>query len=232
MLEETAAARPGVLSSSVPGGLFTRRRPRRTATADDTDDLAGAPLSKGAPGSNLGKPPTYPLWKLWKNRTDVLFERKKRNNQAEGRKQTSGENFFPCGFSGSQARRRKQFSCDQYRKGSDKMKEIHAYKKVNPGHHMVVLSDMELLEVRKASRNFHAHLPENNTNRAILSCSVSSEEAGVFRVLAARSGRTLSAWLRSAAVYWAYRENLTNALPIGEEKIEKLAGELLEFVIN
>lgn len=112
------------------------------------------------------------------------------------------------------------------------MKEIHAYKKVNPGSHLIIVKDKELEAIRKKSKEYHAHLPENNTNRAILSCSVSSEEAGVLRIVAARSGKTLSAWLREAGIFKAFRDELTPAPTLSESRIECMAGDVLEVFLG
>ena len=112
------------------------------------------------------------------------------------------------------------------------MKEIHSYKKVHPNHHLIIVRDDELQAIRKKSKEFHAHLPENNTNRVILSLSVSSEEAGMIRIVAARAGKKVSQWLRGAAIFRAYRDELTPAPSLSDDNLEEKAGDLLAFFIN
>ena len=112
------------------------------------------------------------------------------------------------------------------------MKEISSYKKVHPKLHLVILKDEELQAVRKASKLYHAHSPENNTNRVILSLSVSSEEAGILRIVAGRAGRTMSAWLREAAIQKAYTEELTDCIPENRTSAEVKAGELLSAFLG
>lgn len=112
------------------------------------------------------------------------------------------------------------------------MKEIHSYKKVHPNHHLIVVRDDELQAVRTKSKQFFAHLPENNTNRVILSMSVSAEEAGALRIVAARAGKRMSQWLRAAAIYKAFRDELTPAPPLDDDILEAHAGELLEYFLN
>lgn len=112
------------------------------------------------------------------------------------------------------------------------MKEISSYKKIHPKLHLVILQDGELEEVRKAARNFHAHLPENNTNRAILSLSVSTEEAAVLRIVSARAGKRLSAWLRAAAIDKAYLDELAEYKPADGITTEQRAGDLLAAFIG
>lgn len=112
------------------------------------------------------------------------------------------------------------------------MKEISAYKKVHPRLHLVILKEEELQEVRRISKEYHAHLPENNTNRVILSLSVSSEEAGVLRCVAARAGKTLSSWLRAAAIDKAYFEELAEFKPGEGVSTEQRAGDLLAYFLG
>lgn len=112
------------------------------------------------------------------------------------------------------------------------MKEISSYKRVHPHLHLVILKEEELEEIRRISKEYHAHLPENNTNRAILSCSVSSEEAGVLRIVAARQGRTLSNWLRAAAIDKAYFDELAEFKPADGVSTEQRAGEILAYFLG
>lgn len=112
------------------------------------------------------------------------------------------------------------------------MKEICSYKKIHPKLHLVILKDEELQAVRKASKLYHAHLPENNTNRAILSLSVSSEEAGILRIVAGRAGSTMSAWLREAAIQKAFSDEMTVNRPPDKTEIELKAGELLSAFLG
>ena len=112
------------------------------------------------------------------------------------------------------------------------MKEISSYKKVHPRLHLVLLKDEELAAVRKASKEYHAHLPENNTNRVILSCSVSGEEAGALRISSARAGKTLSAWLREAAIDKAYFQELAEFKPGDGITSEQRAGDLLAYFLS
>lgn len=112
------------------------------------------------------------------------------------------------------------------------MKEISSYKKIHPKLHLVILKDEELQAVRKASKLYHAHLPENNTNRAILSLSVSSEEAGILRIVAGRAGKTMSAWLRESAIEKAFADELTDRIPPDRTAIEIKAGELLSAFLG
>lgn len=106
------------------------------------------------------------------------------------------------------------------------MKEISSYKKVHPHLHLILVKDGELAAIRKKSKEYHAHLPENNTNRAIISSNCSTDEARVLRFVAARKRMTLSAWLREAAIEKAFREECAEDLPENPE-IEALAAELL-----
>lgn len=112
------------------------------------------------------------------------------------------------------------------------MKEISSYKKVHPRLHLVILKDEELEAVRKASKLYHAHLPENNTNRVILSCSVSNEEAGALRLSSARAGKTLSSWLREAAIDKAYFQELAEYKPGDGLTSEQRAGDLLAYFLD
>lgn len=112
------------------------------------------------------------------------------------------------------------------------MKEISSYKKVHPRLHLVILKDEELKEVRRISKEYHAHLPENNTNRVILSLSVSSEEAGALRCVAARQGKTLSSWLRAAAIDKAYFDELAEFKPADGISTEQRAGDLLAYFLG
>lgn len=112
------------------------------------------------------------------------------------------------------------------------MKEISSYKKVHPHLHLIILKDDELKEVRRISKEYHAHLPENNTNRVILSCSVSSEEAGALRISSARAGKTLSAWLREAAIDKAYFQELAEFQPGDGITSEQRAGEILAYFLG
>lgn len=112
------------------------------------------------------------------------------------------------------------------------MKEISSYKKIHPRLHLVILKDEELKEVRRISKQYHAHLPENNTNRVILSCSVSSEEAGALRCVAARQGKTLSGWLRAAAIDKAYLDELSEYKPADGITTEQRAGEILAYFLG
>lgn len=112
------------------------------------------------------------------------------------------------------------------------MKEISTYKKVHPRLHLVILKDEELKEVRRISKEYHAHLPENNTNRVILSLSVSSEEAGALRCVAARQGKTLSSWLRAAAIDKAYFDELAEFKPADGVSTEQRAGDLLAYFLG
>lgn len=112
------------------------------------------------------------------------------------------------------------------------MKEISSYKKVHPKMHLVILKDDELAAVRKATKEYHAHLPENNTNRVILSLSVSSEEAGILRIVAARNGKTLSSWLRAAAIDKAYLDELAEYKPADGITSEQRAGDLLAYFLG
>ena len=106
------------------------------------------------------------------------------------------------------------------------MKEISAYKKIHPKLHLIIVKEDELAAIRKKSKEYHAHLPENNTNRAILSSNCSKDEAGVLRFVAARKRMTLSAWLREAAIEKAYREECSEEMPENPD-YEALAAELL-----
>ena len=112
------------------------------------------------------------------------------------------------------------------------MKEISSYKKVHPRLHLVILKDEELKEVRRISKEYHAHLPENNTNRVILSCSVSSEEAGALRIASARAGKTISAWLREAGIDKAYFQELAEYKPGDGITSEQRAGDLLAYFLG
>lgn len=112
------------------------------------------------------------------------------------------------------------------------MKEISSYKKIHPKCHLIILKDEELQAVRRASRLYHAHLPENNTNRVILSMSVSSEEAGALRMVAARQGKTLSSWLRAAAIDKAYFDELAEFRPADGVSTEQRAGDLLAYFLG
>lgn len=112
------------------------------------------------------------------------------------------------------------------------MKEISSYKKIHPRLHLVILKDEELQAVRRISKEYHAHLPENNTNRVILSCSVSSEEAGALRISSARAGKTLSAWLREAGIDKAYFQELAEYKPGDGLTTEQRAGDLLAYFLG
>ncbi len=111
------------------------------------------------------------------------------------------------------------------------MKEISSYKKVHPKLHLIIVSDDELAAVRKKSKEYYAHLPENNTNRAIISSNCSSDEADVLRFVAARQRKSLSAWLREAAIQKAYCAEC--AYDPGENpSVEEMAGELLSRFLD
>lgn len=112
------------------------------------------------------------------------------------------------------------------------MKEISSYKKVHPKLHLVILKDEELQEIRRISKEYHAHLPENNTNRVVLSLSVSSEEAGILRCVAARQGKSLSSWLRLAAIDKAYFCELAEQKPTDGVTTEQRAGDLLAYFLG
>lgn len=112
------------------------------------------------------------------------------------------------------------------------MKEISSYKKVHPKLHLIVLSDEELAEVRKASKEYHAHLPENNAYRAVLSLSCSKDEAAVLRIVAARRGESLSSWLRGAAITRAYLDELAEFQPADGVSIEQRAGDILAYFLG
>lgn len=112
------------------------------------------------------------------------------------------------------------------------MKEISSYKKIHPKMHLIICKEEELKEFRRISKEYHAHLPKNNTNRVILSFSCSSEEAGALRIVAARSGKTLSKWLRHAAIDKAYFEELAEFQPGDGYSSEERAGDLLAHFLG
>lgn len=111
-------------------------------------------------------------------------------------------------------------------------KEIRAYSKLHPNSHLIIVEEDELAEIRHASKECHAHRPENNANRAIISASVSTAEAGIFRVEAARRGMTLSAWLRASAIDKTYLDELAEFKPADGITTEQRAGDILAYFLG